>query len=424
MKQHVDRLKYRVPVMLYTVLLTGWPIFTSRGGGFWYFPSLAHAIPHAGVFMSTCCSRSCFATQPSVLGHAPSARRLPLVFGAVSGLTRLGAGPEGLRRLIEEVCSQPLKAMGPYEPCDLLAAAAALEPVAALPPDAAATAIRTLEANLLQGMSPAEVARTLSELAPAAPKSSATATTAATAGVASSAVCDVAGVGGDAVETFRARTVSEDDPWASVQDARLSPCSPFRSAANCYLLTVAVGLARIRPFLFALHPAFRVSTLNILASLEALVTPAHRPPSKMALVQQQQEQQNQQRQQQQPKPLANCSTAQQAASGGMGTSGAAVGTPRQQAPHCNGKQAQHVGTKPGLSSESGGRGRPPLHPVLRHLILSLFYRLPCLSLRLLIDFMDALRVCDFAQREKTEGLFPHRKNSRWHRSVSAASPGA
>ena len=363
-----------------------------------------------------------------MLGHAPSARRLPLVFGAVSGLTRLGAGPEGLRRLIEEVCSQPLKAMGPYEPCDLLAAAAALEPVAALPPDVAAAAIRTLEANLLQGMSPTEAARTLSELASAAPKSSAAATTAATAGVASSAVCDVAGVGGDAMETFRARTVSEDDPWASVEDARLSPCSPFRSAANCYLLTVAVGLARIRPFLFALHPAFRVSTLNILASLEALVTPAHRPPSKMASVrqqqQQQQEQQNQQRQQQQPKPLVNYSIAQQAASGGMGTSGDAVGTPRQQAPHCNGKQAQHVSTKRGLSAESGGRGKPPLHPVLRHLILSLFYRLPCLSLRLLVEFMDALRVCDFAQREQTEGLFPHGKNSRWHRSVSAASPGA
>ena len=53
MKQHADGLKYRVPVMLYTILLTGWPIFISRGGGFWYLPSLAHAIPHAGVFMSS-----------------------------------------------------------------------------------------------------------------------------------------------------------------------------------------------------------------------------------------------------------------------------------------------------------------------------------------------------------------------------------
>ncbi|CDJ35784.1 LOW QUALITY PROTEIN: uncharacterized protein EMH_0087680 [Eimeria mitis] len=367
-----------------------------------------------------------------VLGHAPSARRLPLLFGAVSGLTRLGAGPAGLCRLIEEACSQPMKLIGPYEPCDLLAAAAALEPVAAVPSHIAAVAVRTLEADLLQGMSPASAAQKLQELAVAAPETSAAVPTAATAGVARSDAVgtDAVGAKRDAIGDFRAGTVGENDTWTYVEDLRRRSGSPFRSAAHCYLLAAAVGLAGIRQFLFALHPAFRISTLSVLASLEALVPPAHRTPSKMPLgtaasvqpeQQQHQQEQPQQWQQQQPGPPASCSFVQPSASGDISTSGAAVGAPRQQTVDCSVKQGQHERANLGIiPSKSERTGRPPLHPVLRRLILSVFYRLPCISLRLLVELMEALRTCGFPQREQTEGLSPHGKSCRWRRPLMQA----
>lgn len=363
--------------------------------------------------------------QPSVLGHVPSARRLPLLFGAVSGLTRLGAGPVGLRRLIEEACSQPLKSMGPYEPCDLLAAAAALEPVAGLPPHVAAAAVRTLEASLLQGMLPATAVQQLSGLAGEEPEASPAAPAAFTSGVAGCVAVDTdaAGVKGDGVGAFGAGLVSEDDPWASVGDARLSPCSPFWSAAHCYLLAVAVGLAAIRPFIFAMHPAFRVSTLSILASLKALVPPTHRPPSKMifgttaSVKRQQQHEQQQQQQQQHSEPPESCSFAQTPAVVRVDTSGTATGAPTQRTANCSDSEDQNENVNSeGLREVSERSARPPLHPVIRRLILSVFYRLPCISLRLLVELMEALSVCDFAQREQTEGLSPHDKSRRWHRS--------
>lgn len=296
----------------------------------------------------------------------------------VSAFARLGVGPQGLRRLIEEACCQPLAALGPYEPCDLLVTALALQPAAALTPRAAAAALAAVEEQIKQRDGAGEGVPSLLLATAASPAGS--------GAVAS----------GDA----------DQDPWSEVPDSRLSPSSPFRSASHCYAAAVAVGLAALRPSFFSLHPAFRVSVLRTLASLDAVLAPASRP-CRTAIIQEVTSALRSPTGTDSP-GLAPVNVTDSAESSTDNAAGGSQGlsTPTVSVPGSTGDLNSRVSTE---------AVRASLNPLLRAALLSVFYRLPCVSLRLLIELLEALQSCDFERRETAEHLCPHGKSQRWHR---------
>lgn len=277
---------------------------------------------------------------------------------------------------MEEACSQPLAVLGPYEPCDLLATALALQPVAALMPESAASAVAFIEAQAHQtaghGAGQSLVPAT-TEL-PADP--------------------DVTSGG------------SYEDTWSAVPHDRLTSSSPFCGAAHCYAAAAGVGLAALRPSLFLLHPAFRISTVATLASLDAVLDPASRPPRTFPLWAGTVGVQRPGGCPEEAVVFFNATEGPEQAAG-YGGKGQQQQTTRR---YPNDTAAANRSRRE--SAEARGR---PLHPLLRGALLSVFYRLPCVSLRLLVELLEAMHACDFARREVEEHLCPHGKSQRWHR---------
>ncbi|OEH78614.1 hypothetical protein cyc_04075 [Cyclospora cayetanensis] len=296
--------------------------------------------------------------EPSVLGHASAPRKLPLLFGALSALSRLDAGPLVLRRLLQAACCFPLAQMGPYEPCDLLTAAVALQPIVKLAPECATAAVARIETVVRQGTSPEGPAAAAAVVAASFGTSACPARSSTAAMAAGSEMSELAVARAEdaALDVW----ASPGDPWASLRDSCLPPSSPFLSAAYCYVSAVGVGLAALRPALFQLHPAFRISVISLLSSLDAILHPDARPPHSCMR-----------------KTWSSAADASRSPAAG-------ISWPPE-----------------------------PLHPLLRGMLQSIFYRLPCVSLRLLVELLESLRACDFNRREQRQGSSFRPKERVW-----------
>ncbi|KAL8449936.1 hypothetical protein Emag_003497 [Eimeria magna] len=379
--------------------------------------------------------------QPSVLGSPPPSRRLALLFGALSAITRLGAGPHEVCELMEAACKQPPETLGPYEACDLLAAALALQPSAA----AAAAAAAGESATAAFAVSLPEASST----AAAAAASAAATASASLSGAAAEGKVELEAPGrrealtlgldaalGLSAPTLLAAGVGVGFDALSLIDERKisSSSSSFKDVIHGYACSVRLGLEALRLSLFRMHPAFRVSVLATLASLDVVLPPSARPPRRLLVslpaspghIQQQQQETHAAR-------ILGDSTIPNvhAAAAGAGAGAAAAAAAAE---GC-GAQARGRGPQQGkedvclavssttsLSSCSIGSGalsscmQSPLHPLVRRVLLAVFYRLPCVSLRLLVELLEALHACDYTRREEVgEKLSPHGKSDRWHR---------
>ncbi|KAL8274398.1 hypothetical protein Esti_001720 [Eimeria stiedai] len=337
--------------------------------------------------------------QPSLLGSPPSSRRLPLLFGSLSALTRLGAGTPEVSRLMEAACKQPPETLGPYEACDLLAAALALQPAAAAAAAAAAPEALSSGAEPHVGSSPP-------------------------------ALVSAVGVGGRLKASF---LIGER--------RRASPSPSFQSALHCYACAVRLGLEALQVSLFRMHPTFRVSVLSTLTSLDAVLPHAARPHRHLFDPTAASPNHNTQQQQQQEAThtgrllggsisLNVCAAA--AAAGASAGAAAAAGCEGHAAGRSRLQEKEEICLPRSstlnvvsFASRANGAGsscmQPPLHPLVRRVLLAVFYRLPCVPLRLLVELLEALHACWYIRREeKGEQLCPHGKSARWHRPLLAA----
>ncbi|KAL8437265.1 hypothetical protein ACSSS7_001082 [Eimeria intestinalis] len=466
--------------------------------------------------------------QPSVLGSPPPSRRLSLLFGALSAFTRLGVGPLQVSRLMEAACSQPSETLGPYEACDLLTAALAIQPAAIAAADENASAALAASLPEASAFSSATSSLSAAKTPSAAVAKASTSSAARQASSEASAKAERGSVDaafppprnqrqrGSLMRSpvksevswlmssldYSADNVGGSLEMSSSNDERktslfFSPpsFSLFQDAMHSYTCSVGLGMEALRLSLFRMHPTFRVSVLSTLTSLKA-VLPNPAKPRKPFLIslpaypkhthhhhhQQQQQQEQQQEQQQQRMhapasfqwpltiPTAHTPPAAAAAAAARGASttaaptvasatgpsagGAAEGatgaateeatdTATEAAGNYVFQASNRVGPKekkkenddmcrpsintliiPSPSTHSGAacnRIHSPLHPVLRRVLLSVFYRLPCVSLRLLVELLQALHACEYSKREEEgEQLSPHGKSARWHRPLLAA----
>ncbi|XP_026193242.1 uncharacterized protein LOC34620661 [Cyclospora cayetanensis] len=368
--------------------------------------------------------------EPSVLGHASAPRKLPLLFGALSALSRLDAGPLVLRRLLQAACCFPLAQMGPYEPCDLLTAAVALQPIVKLAPECATAAVARIETVVRQGTSPEGPAAAAAVVAASFGTSACPARSSTAAMAAGSEMSELAVARAEdaALDVW----ASPGDPWASLRDSCLPPSSPFLSAAYCYVSAVGVGLAALRPALFQLHPAFRISVISLLSSLDAILHPDARPPRRIPMeidgtgpLWQQQNAADER-----DVDLRAGETSRKTGTKGKeaelqedAESEAGSTMVRLDSPAATDSCMRKTWSSAADASRSPAAGiswpPEPLHPLLRGMLQSIFYRLPCVSLRLLVELLESLRACDFNRREQREKLLPHGKTQRWHRPLMA-----
>lgn len=151
------------------------------------------------------------------------------------------------------------------------------------------------------------------------------------------------------------------DPWRPlpVSPKLKSAAASFLSPGDCCTALVDAAIGALRPRVFSLHPSFRVCAISALTRLQAVFPLADKRPRRLR---------------------------------------------REE-----GEETQVLGR----SSQTTARA--PLHPLLRELLLTVFYRLAAVPFRLLVALLEALHALDFEGREKSERLTPHEKSARWER---------